>query len=368
VTPRQRVLAVYGGVVPDRVPLMLDLSHWYKRNSAMPFDLSGLKGVEEGLVDLHRRAGAVCYVEMGSFYDLAPADADVRIRSETVDGIYRMEIATPEGTIHEERAFNAASYSFGIRKHLLGSVGDFAIVRRLMECLACTPRWERLFAWERALGDLAVPYVQLPYSGLGYLIARHYGVEQTVYAVADHPAEVRALVDAVNDCNLRILDAVIDGPFDIVFISDNLDATVQTRSLFDAWSRAYYTAVAVRVHRAGKKLAVHVDGEMRGALQNLASCGVDCVDAATPAPMFSLSPAAARAEAGPDLILSGGIPATVFGAPGSDDAFDDSVRRWLATRLDSPRLILAAGDQVPPDAPWHRIARLGELVERHGRY
>ena len=74
------------------------------------------------------------------------------------------------------------------------------------------------------------------------------------------------------------------------------------------------------------------------------------------------------AEAGPDLILSGGIPATVFGTTGSDAAFVECVQRWLDTRRVSSRLIMAAGNQVPPDAPWPRIAMLPDLVARYGGY
>lgn len=63
--PDERVRTVYGGRTPDQVPLMLDLSHWYKRNTNVPFDLTGFTAVESGLVDLHKRIGAVAYVEMG---------------------------------------------------------------------------------------------------------------------------------------------------------------------------------------------------------------------------------------------------------------------------------------------------------------
>ena len=105
---------------------------------------------------------------------------------------------------------------------------------------------------------------------------------------------------------------------------------------------------------------------MRGCLRNMARCGVDCIDAATPAPMFSLTPQQARQEAGPDLILSGGIPPTVFGSQGTDEEFIATVRAWLDTAKSSPRLILAAGDQVPPDAPLDRISMLPELVEKYG--
>ncbi len=367
-TPRERVKAVFEGRTPDQVPLMLDLSHWYKKNNNVFFDLGGFREVESGLVELHKRVNAVCYVEMGAFYGLSIDDPDIRIEVSKDNGIFTTRISTPLGELTDERIFDQGSYSYNIRKHLLDTVDDFAVVRMVMERYRVTPNWEKYRAWIDALGELAFPYVQLPYSGFGYLISRYFGVEKTTYAVFDHPEEVQSLVDAVNANNLRILDAVIDGPFDVLFISDNLDSNVQGRDFFDTYTRPYYTEVARRVHAKGKYLAIHVDGEMRGLLSPLHECGVDCVDAATPSPMFALTPQAARAEAGKDLILSGGIPATVFGSIGTDDEFESCVKRWLDTRHASPRLIMAAGDQVPTDAPYERIARLSDLVSRYGRY
>jgi hypothetical protein len=367
-TERERVLAVYRHEIPDQVPLMLDLSHWYKANNHTGFDLSGYKDVEQPLVDLHKQVGAVCYCEMGSLYSLKPDTDTIALSSHTSHGVFTTEIVTPLGSLHEERVFSPESYSYNIRKHLLDSVADFPIVEHLMEHLVCTPLWERYHRWSAALGDLAFPYAQLPYSGLGYLISRNFGVEPTIYAILDYPDEVAHLNEVINRRNLSILDTILDGPFDTLIISDNFDSNIQTKELFDTYSRGYYTEVARRLHAKGKFLAVHVDGEMRGALTWMAECGVDCVDAATPAPMFSLTPAAARKQAGPDLILSGGIPATVFGSTGTDAEFIKSVRDWLELRHESPRLIMAAGDQVPTDAPLHRIKMLRDLVDVYGRY
>ncbi len=366
-TPRQRARAVFRGETPDAVPLFLDLSHWYKKNYSVPFDLAGLRGVERRLVELHRLLGAVAYVEMGSFYDLRYDDG-VSESAETVGGVYRHEIVTPVGTVYEERTFSEASYSYNITRRLIQSVDDFEVVGFAMDRVRAVARWERYEEWERALGDLAFIYVQLPYSGLGYLMSRHMGVEKSVYAIQDAADEVERLIRSVNDANLRILDTIADGPFDVLIQSDNLDGNVQTPALFDRFSRAYYSEIARRLHRVGKSLAVHVDGEMRGLLGALARCGVDCIDAATPAPMFSLSPKAAREEAGPEMILSGGVPPTVFGPTGTGEQFDRAVREWLELKEDSPRLILAAGDQVPPNADWGRIARLPQLIEAFGRY
>jgi len=366
--PNERVRAVYEGKKPDQVPLLLDLSHWYKKNRNVPFNLSGFTEVEQGLVDLHKQIGAVAYCEMGDFYELSADDPGIKLESRTDHGVFTTRITTPLGTIHEERVFSSDSYSYGIRKNMLQSTDEFPIVEYLMERLHCRPKWELYRSWQESLGALAYPYAQLPYSGSGYLMARYMGVEKTVYAILDEPERVRRLIQTVNACNLRILDAILTGPFETLLISDNYDSNVQTKVFFDTYVRDYYTEVARRLHANGKYLAVHVDGESRGVLGWLAECGVDCADAVTPAPMFAHTPAQMRAEAGLDLILSGGIPATVFGATGSDTAFVECVKRWLDTRLVSPRLIMAAGDQVPTDAPFHRIAMLLELVAKYGGF
>lgn len=368
-TPKERVTAVYQGRTPDQVPLMLDLSHWYKKNCNVPFDLSGFKGVEQGLVDLHKKLNAVSYVEMGAFFSLYFEDESVKDESWTdARGVYHRRITTPAGILEEERVFSLESYSYNIKKHLVESVDDFDAVRYVMDRYRCRPRWDLYEQWQNALGELGYLYAQIPYSGLGYLIARNFGVEKTCMAMFDCPDRVHDVINSINDCNLRILDTLIDGPFDTLFISDNFDSNVQNPKMFDEYSRAYYSEVARRLHQKDKYLAVHVDGEMKGCLANFAACSVDCIDAATPAPMFRLTPLEARKEAGSDMILSGGIPATVFGADADDEVFERCVRDWLEIRTLSPRLIMAAGDQVPTDAPWHKIERLPRLVEKYGKY
>jgi hypothetical protein len=368
-TPRERVLSIYAGKKPDQVPLMLDLSHWYKANYKIPFDLTGFKGVDLKLVELHRKLDAVSYVEMGGYFDLCLDDPQISDTAWTdSDGVFHRKIVTPKGTLEEERVFAEVSYSYNIRKHLLESVEDFQIVCYIMDRYKARPRWDRYTMWRDALGELGVIYCPLPYSGLGYLISRNFGVEKTCMAMFDNPQETKALIDSVNACNLRILDEIIDGPFEVLIISDNFDSNVQNPDMFSQYSRPYYTEVARRLHAKGKYLAVHVDGEMKGCLRNFAECGVDCIDAATPAPMFALTPQQARAEAGNNMILSGGIPANIFGSTSSDAEFENCVRQWLETRHTSFKLFMAAGDQVPTDAPWHRIELLPKLVEKYGRY
>jgi len=348
---------------------MLDLTHWYKKNYDVFFDLNGFQEVEWNLVNLHKKLNAVVYNEMGRFYKLLYTDENIVCKSWTDEkGVYHYQVNTPLGSIEGQRVFEKISYSYNIGKHMLESVDDFEIVNYIMDRCQAQTEWEKYHQWSEAVGELAFPYCQLPYSGLGYLISVNFGIEKTCMAICDHPEKVHKLVDSVNNCNLRILDSIIDGPAKVISISDNFDSNIQNPRIFNEYSRGFYSEAAKRIHAKGKYFAVHIDGEMSGCLENFAQCGVDCIDAATPAPMFSLTPAQAREEAGNELILSGGIPANVFGIEGTDAEFIECVKQWLDTRHISPRLIMAAGDQVPTDAPLHRIEMLPELVDKYGRY
>ena len=368
-SPRERIRAVYQGRTPDQVPLMLDLSHWYKKNFNVFFDLTGFTRVEKPLLELHRKCQAAIYVETGSHFDIYYEDPTVEAKAYTDgNGVFHTQISTPLGSIAEERVFSRESYSYHIRKWLVQNIADLQVLQYALLRRKVRPRFDRYQAWAEAAGDLGYIYTFLSYSGLGFLISRYMGVENTILAMYDYPAQFENFVQGVNATNLEMLDQIIDGPFEVLIVGDNHDANVQSPTLFKKFTYDYYHEVARRLHHHGKYLAVHVDGEMKGLLGLLDACGVDCIDAATPAPMFSLSPEQARQAAGDRMILSGGIPATVFSPLTDDQQYVETVKQWLDTRMTSSRLILAAGDQVPIDTPWYRIEMLSELVDRYGRY
>ena len=72
-TERERMLAVYRGETPDRVPFFLDLSHWFYQKHGIPFDLSVPHLEPEwDLIAYHRQVGAGFYVpNLNSYYDVS---------------------------------------------------------------------------------------------------------------------------------------------------------------------------------------------------------------------------------------------------------------------------------------------------------
>ena len=171
-----------------------------------------------------------------------------------------------------------------------------------------------------------------------------------MYAVSDCPHVLREVVDTINENNLKLIDLLAGSPAEVVLMGDNFSSDIQPPHFFEEWSKAYYVEAVRRLHKAGKFVAVHIDGKLRGALRMFAEIGVDCADAVTPKPMGDLTPAECRAEAGPRCILSGGVSPDLWLPNVREEDFRAAVLRWLELKAAGPRFIANAGDQVPPGA------------------
>jgi len=370
-TLRERIGAVYEGRRPDVVPYMLDLSHWYYHRNHQPWDLSrAYECPETALIDYHRRAGVGFYLpNLGSFFGIAyPPDVTATLWSRTAGNEITWRYDTPLGSIERTRRWYEQTYSWAVCGWGVKTEHDLEILGYALAHRAYTPRWDRYQAWVNAVGDLGVVYMLPGYSALGQLLHYWQGVEGTMFAAEDWPVTMHRVVDQINENNLALIDLIATSPAEVVLMGDNFSGDVQPPRFFDAWSRGYYVEAIRRLHAVGKRVAVHIDGRLRGALRMIRDVGADAADAVTPKPMGDLTPAQCREEAGPDFILSGGVSPNLWLPGARVEDFRRAVLDWLELRRQGPRLIANAGDQVPPGAVEDRIAIMRDLVERHGRY
>jgi hypothetical protein len=372
-TMRERILAVYRGETPDVVPYMLDLSHWFYHKNRIPWDLSvAYEKPEYELIANHKRAGAGFYMpNLGAFYS-APYGDDVQseVRKDYHGGVPEIvwRLTTPLGGIERRRMWEESSYSWAITRWGVQTEQDLRVLGYALGSRTYTPLWDRYHAWVDEVGDMGVVYLSAGYSAMGHILNYWLGVSGTAYAAADWPMTLREVVDQINDNNLRLIDLLAASPAEIIIMGDNFSSDIQSPRFFAKWSRAYYAEAIRRLHAAGKCVAVHIDGKLRGAIAMIRDAGADCGDAITPAPMGDLSPLECREEGGSGFTLSGGVPPTLWLPEVPREAFEKSVLGWLELKRYGPRLIANAGDQVPPHAAEDRIEIMRELVERHGRY
>lgn len=370
-TLRERILNVYRGETPDVVPFMLDLSHWFYHKHRMPWDLScAYDEPERELIDYHRDSGVGFYLpNLAHLYDAhyaADTKASVSKAEDSRTITWRLE--TPLGAIERTRVWEDATYAWAIPAWTVRTEDELRVLGHALAGRTFTPRWESFREWDTHVGDCGVVYVSPGYSAMGHLLNYWMGVEGVMYAVVDWPDTMHEVVDQINESNLACVDMLAASPADVVGMGDNFSSDVQPPHFFREWSRPFYAEAVRRLHAAGKSVAVHIDGKLRGALAMIRDAGADCADAVTPTPMGDLTPAQCREEAGPDFILSGGVPPNLWLPDVDVDVFAKAVKDWLELKRESPRLIANAGDQVPPGADESRIGLMRDLVEEYGRY
>ena len=372
-TIRERILAVYRAQTPEVVPFMLDLSHWFYHKHRLPWDLSrSYEEPEYALIDCHKRLGAGFYLpNLGAFYT---ADYGDEVDAEVIKGSrggapeITWRLTTPRGSIERKRVWEERSYSWPISAWGVETQADLRVLGDALASRTYHPRWERYQAWADAVGDHGVVYMPAGYSAMGQLLHYWMGVSRVMYAVRDWPEMMHRVVDQINENNLRLIDLLATSPAEVILMGDNFSSDIQPPHFFAEWSRPYYAEAIRRLHAAGKVVAAHIDGKLRGALRMMRETGADCADAVTPTPMGDLSPLECRREAGPDLILSGGVPPDLWLPRADIESFRSAVMAWLDLRRFGPRLIANAGDQVPPGAAQERIELMRDLVEQCARY
>lgn len=365
-TPRERLLAVYRGETPDCVASLADLSYWHAGNGGGKFIPGKTDGANHDklaqLLDLHYKTGAAIHLNLGCFYKIEHVDG---VRSESgIRGehfVHRYE--TPLGTLEEIREWSPTTFSWPITQHMVREIEDLKVIRFIAERIRYSADWELLETVNRMVGDIGLPLVQAPYTGMGFLMSRYAGVENTVMFAMDEPEELEATVDAINSSHRQVFQLLADGPSEVLLVSDNLSSDVQSPPWFAKYSAGHYRWMAQTAHAAGKPLVSHIDGRLRGLLKASADAGVDAADAVTPAPWGDLTPQECRDEAGDRFILSGGVPPDHFNPKVPMATFDRSVEAWLALADRSSALIIAPGDQLPPDGDLSRVTRMVEMAE-----
>jgi hypothetical protein len=327
---------------------------------------------ETELIDYHKKAGVGFYMpNLAAFYSAKyTSDVFSEVSKEFKNGVPEItwRLTTPLGTIERKRIWNEESYSWAISQWGVHDENGLRILASALKTRTYSPLWDNYRSWNDYVGETGVVYALNGYSAIGQIMHYWMGVEGTIFAAEDWPHTLREVMDEINENNLLLIDLLALSPAEIICLGDNFSSDIQPPGFFNRWSRPFYVEAVRRLHAAGKFVAVHIDGRLRGALGMIRATGADCADAVTPAPFGDLTPTECRAEAGPDFILSGGPPPNLWLPDVPLDVFKKSVLDWLELKKQSPRLIANAGDQVPPGADEQRIEIMRDLVEQHGRY
>ncbi len=210
-------------------------------------------------------------------------------------------------------------------------------------------------------GILALELPMRPYSDLLHTMLG-WG-EGLMLLKGEGAAVLQEMLGLLEERLAALADQLAALPGDVLLAPDNLDGQYISPRSFREYLGPSYRRSAETAHTHGKRLIVHAGGPARRLLPLLAEARVDMVEGVAPPPQGDASLAEARAAAGPDLMLWGGIPQDYLLAARDQSEFETAVSEAARQAAQDSRAVLGVADRVPVDADLDRLQAIPRLIE-----
>lgn len=388
-TERDRILAACRGQTPDRIPWVPRMDLWYKARAdtgrlPKPYQDLSLRELTDAL-------------GIG-YHAVVPDFRDLRTYEDTVDrglGIYRLRTMpfesrlrgvsrvveqkgdvtrvvydTPKGTVScafsytEDMKRSGATIPW-VTEHAFKTIEDTPALEYIFSHLEVVPTYDGYREWRDWVGEagVAVAYGNSGASPMHHILHDLATVEAFFLNLHDYPARMAALAESMNGWFDQMLKALAESPAEIVMLGANYDAAVTSPPFFEAHILPWLAREAEALHRRGKLLLTHTDGENMGLTALYRRSGVDIADSLCPAPLTRMTLAEA-VEQLPGITIWGGIPSVALLSDSMGEReFERLVDEAVALVSGRTHFILGIADTTPPEASLDRIMAITERVQ-----
>lgn len=382
-TPRERVLAVLNRNKPDLIPWFGDLAYWidylndeglmpekYRDKTLDKKEVisQGLAApfVGKGLYELHRDLGVGFYLQ--GYFPFKARYENVKITENVKDNQRITIIETPYGNLREVWEYVYSTHSWGPKEYMVKGYEDLKKLRYLFENTYYEPDYKLAHERYELIGDIGVVLCYLPKSPFMEMVALRAGIEQVTYMLLDAEEEMEETLSIMEKKHDEASEIALNSPAECLMLPENISSESIGKNYYNSYIREYHEKWTKKIREKKKYSFIHFDGTMKGLIRELSDVGFDVLEAITPAPVGDIEIENLHEWVNNDTIIWGGIPGGYFTDKVSDQEFDEFVIHAIEIMTREPRYVLGVGDQVVPGSSFERIKRVGELVQKYGKY
>ncbi|OHB54046.1 MAG: hypothetical protein A2Y12_13110 [Planctomycetes bacterium GWF2_42_9] len=361
---RESFLKLFKGGNADEIVWTADIFYWMAGKKVAGQVNSEWEN-EVGYLQFCKELGIMPYYWYKKFWLGVPRYTAIDfIESKSVLGSKRYVWKTAVGELWGETVFLKESCSEACAKYPVENEDDLKTLLYILEHRQMIPDCiedyhERFELWVAYGG---IPCIAMPRSPLSCFFYEWTGLQNGIYMLMDYPGLVGEILNLMEEQEIPILNAVCKLSPPLVHFADNLSSE-NFSSLFESFMAEPYKRRLSRLHNAGIKCAVHLDGTTRGLLPRLAELGIDAIEALTPYPSGDITSVEMRELINDtNAILWGGVPGAMFSEPFTwkhmKKHVEDLVQNWHGTRF-----IIAVADQVPANGNIKLVKKVSELLK-----
>lgn len=215
-------------------------------------------------------------------------------------------------------------------------------------------------------GDLSAPTIYMPRINVQALYINDMGVEEAVYAIYDYPDEVNEYLKAMDENHMRLIKDVINpSPIDIINFGDNLHCGTLPPDMFEEFIMPAYHERTAELHKAGKFVSAHWDGDTKNFLKYAQQTGLDAIEAITPKPQGDVELEEVREALGDKMFLLDGVAAVLFDPEYTEDQLLEQAEKVI--KLFAPNLIMGISDEISYTGDIERVKAISKLVDKYNK-
>jgi hypothetical protein len=284
---KDRVLCALRGEMVDQVPFT-SYAGLFPENERDPL-------MKEGEIGLVHRVPA--------YQSKSP---NVKSKSEEFyengDRRIRYTFETPVGSVYETLR-TGGGYGTNLRyEFLIKRPEDYKVVEFMMRDIVYTPYYDGMINTEKAVGNDGVVIGNLKYTPIQQMLVLLMGPERYGIDYYENRDLFDSLYDAITEKDRELYRISAESPAEFFIYGDNITSDMIGLERFVKYAIPRYNEAADILHEKGKKLGVHMDGNLMILKDAIAESGIDFLEAFTPSPMFDMSVADARA-AWPEKVM-----------------------------------------------------------------
>jgi len=277
------------------------------------------------------------------------------------------EMITPVGKLVFKHRILEESIRSGTTRpqmieHPIRTPDDFQIYEYIIEHSEFVPYFDMFFGRAKELKNLGylVPLLnRVPFQSL---LIEAVGEIPFFYALNDTPQLIDRLLKIVDHQIVDMLEHLSEFPVPYVEFGDNLECSMTNPRLFQKYLIPTYQRYSEILHRQGKKLGSHTDGNLKKLVTLLPESGLDVCESFTPAPITECTFEEAWANDYKGPLIWGGIPSYYLETRVPEEEFQKHIETLLELIRGRP-IILGIGDAVMSNNEIERVRWIARRVE-----
>lgn len=196
-----------------------------------------------------------------------------------------------------------------------------------------------------------------------------FGFEQAMVGFLDDPGRAAAVLDRFTEGLVDLAAGLAACGVDAVKISSPFaGAGFLSKAFYRAFVLPYEGRIARAVEARGARAYIHTCGDIHDRLELMASSGASGIECLDPPPLGRVELEDAKRRVGGRIFIKGNVdPVHVLFEAGAEEVREDA-RRRIAAGKPGGRYILSTACSIAPRTPRRNVAVLVETAEEDGRY